>query len=78
MWLNISTVSLEELYAFTVHFNIFIMRTDPAKNLFQRKKNVRGQAENNAKKLSVEISSVSSHLTYRVIAEGAQVLSVVI
>lgn len=51
------------------------MKTYQPKTFFEEK-NVRGQAENNAKKLSVEIYFVSSQLTYRVIAAGAQVLSI--
>ena len=57
---RLSPVSLELLYPFPVHVNIFVMRRYAIHKLLKKK--VRREAEKNVQKLSVEIYSVSVHV----------------
>ena len=66
---RLSPVSLELLYPFAVHVNIFVMRRYAIHELLKKKE--RREAEKNVQKFSVEIYSVSVH----VISTSAQVLS---
>jgi len=71
-WLN--TVSLEMRYPFTLHVDISIMRRDAAHKLLKQKG--LGQAEKNARKLTVEIFLFSTIYTCRLISARARVLVV--